>query len=229
MKEGRRQLYRLLVVVLIVALMPVAGLPARAAAPADVFFSEYIEGSSYNKALEIYNGTGAAINLADGQYRILMYFNGSTASTLMIDLTGTVADGDVYVVTNASAVQAIKDQADQITAATNWYNGDDAVVLAKGGTIVDVIGQIGFDPGTQWGVDPASTADNTIRRKAEICAGDTDGTNPFDPALEWDGFANDTFDGLGAHTAACDGAVQEPKINEFSASTTGTDVEYVEV
>ena len=30
------------------------------AAPSDVFFSEYIEGSSNNKALEIFNGTGAA-------------------------------------------------------------------------------------------------------------------------------------------------------------------------
>ena len=29
------------------------------AAPTELFFSEYIEGSSNNKALEIYNGTGA--------------------------------------------------------------------------------------------------------------------------------------------------------------------------
>ena len=33
---------------------------ALAAAPTELFFSEYIEGSSNNKALEIYNGTGAA-------------------------------------------------------------------------------------------------------------------------------------------------------------------------
>ena len=33
----------------------------QAAVPTELFFSEYIEGSSYNKALEIYNGTGAAI------------------------------------------------------------------------------------------------------------------------------------------------------------------------
>jgi predicted extracellular nuclease len=35
---------------------------------ADLFFSEYIEGSSNNKALEIYNGTGAAIDLAAAGY-----------------------------------------------------------------------------------------------------------------------------------------------------------------
>ncbi len=31
-----------------------------AAAPTELFFSEYVEGSSNNKALEVYNGTGEA-------------------------------------------------------------------------------------------------------------------------------------------------------------------------
>src|SRR4051812_32688074 len=55
------------------------GAQAAAAAPTDVFFSEYIEGSSNNKALEIFNGTGAPVNLATGGYAIKMYFNGATA------------------------------------------------------------------------------------------------------------------------------------------------------
>ena len=42
-----------------------------------------------------------------------------------------------------------------------------------------------------------STADNTLRRKAGVTAGDPDGSNAFDPAVEWDGFAVDTFGGLG--------------------------------
>lgn len=67
------------------------------AAPAELFFSEYIEGSSNNKALEIFNGTGAPINLAAGGYDIQMAFNGNPVS-LTIALTGTVAAGDVYVV-----------------------------------------------------------------------------------------------------------------------------------
>ncbi|HEX8779742.1 MAG TPA: hypothetical protein VF728_01050, partial [Nocardioides sp.] len=41
-----------------------AGVGPASAAPTELFFSEYIEGSSNNKALEIYNGTGAAVNLA---------------------------------------------------------------------------------------------------------------------------------------------------------------------
>ena len=65
------------------------------AAPSELFFSEYIEGSSYNKALEIYNGTGAAIDLAAGSYTIAIYFNGSATAGTTIALTGTVDDGDV--------------------------------------------------------------------------------------------------------------------------------------
>ena len=69
-----------------------------------------------------------------------------------------------------------------------------------GGPVVDSIGQVGVDPGTEWGTGLTSTADNTLRRKADITAGDTNPTDAFDPALEWDGFATDTFDGLGSHT-----------------------------
>ena len=47
-------------------------------------------------------------------------------------------------------------------------------------------------------------ADNTLRRKAGICAGDTVTSDAFDPSAEWDGFANDTVDGLGAFTPECD-------------------------
>ena len=36
-----------------------------------------------------------------------------------------------------------------------------------------------------------------------MCAGDTALTDTFVPSVEWDGFAHDTFDGLGAHTGNC--------------------------
>ena len=36
------------------------------AAASTLFFSEYIEGSSYNKALEICKGTGAGVDLTAG-------------------------------------------------------------------------------------------------------------------------------------------------------------------
>jgi predicted extracellular nuclease len=168
--------------------------------PTELFFSEYIEGSSNNKALEISNGTGAPVDLAAGAYNVQMYFNGNPLAGLTINLTGSVVDGDVYVIAQASAGAAILAQADQ-TSGAGWFNGDDAVVLRKGTTVLDVIGQIGLDPGTEWGTGLLSTADNTLRRNLVVAAGDTDGSNAFDPSAEWTGFATDTFFGLGCHTA----------------------------
>lgn len=225
--------FKVLSVFAVLALM-VAALPiqsAQAATPIELFFSEYIEGTSYNKALEIYNGTGATIDLAAGGYKVQIFFNGSSSAGITLTLTGTLANGDVYVVANTNATTpadpAILAQADLVSSA-GFYNGDDAVALVKNGVIIDVIGQIGFDPGSEWGTGLISTQDNTLRRKADVCAGDPDGSNVFDPSLEWDGFATNAFDGLGSHTTNCTPSVIEPKINEFSASTVGTDVEYVE-
>lgn len=167
-----------------------------------LFFSEYIEGTSNNKALEIYNGTGSAVDLAAGGYNIQTFFNGSASAGLTINLTGNVASGDVYVVAHSSANATILAQADQTNGA-GWYNGNDAVVLRKGTIILDAIGQIGFNPGTEWGTGLTSTANNTLRRKSSICSGDVNANDVFDPAVEWNGYATDTFDGLGTHTANC--------------------------
>jgi len=172
---------------------------AAIAAPIELFFSEYIEGASNNKALEIYNGTGAAINLATGAYNVQMFFNGNATAGLTINLTGTVASGDVFVLAHSSADPAILAQADQ-TDGAGWFNGNDAVVLRKGTTILDVIGQIGFDPVTEWGSGIISTQNNTLRRKSHIEAGDTNGSDAFNPAREWHGYAVNSFDGLGSYS-----------------------------
>jgi uncharacterized protein len=169
---------------------------AAQAAPTELFFSEYVEGSSFNKALEIYNGTGAPVNLAG--YSVQMYFNGATTAGLTINLSGTLASGDVYVLADSQAGPEISAVAD-VKPSTNWFNGDDAITLRNGATTVDVIGQIGFDPGSEWGTGLTSTMDNTLRRKSLIVAGDPNGADAFNPAVEWDGFAINTFRGLGAH------------------------------
>ena len=72
----RRAPVAILSVLAVVATGLVAAAPAQAAS-SDLFFSEYVEGSSNNKALEIYNGTGSAINLATAGYSVQMFFNGS--------------------------------------------------------------------------------------------------------------------------------------------------------
>jgi len=217
-KSRGRLLPALLIAAVVLPL--VFALGSARAAPTELFFSEYIEGTSNNKALEIYNGTGAPVNLAAGSYSVHMCFNGNPACTLTIPLTGTVASGDVYVLAQSSASPVILAQADQTNGA-GWFNGDDVVVLLKGGTIVDVIGQLGFDPGTEWGTGLTSTADNTLRRKSSIEAGDTNAVDLFDPAAQWDGFATDDFAGLGAHSTVVGDAAPQVTATTPSAGATG--------
>ena len=186
------------------AIVPLAAPAPVRAAPTDLFISEYIEGTGFNKAIEIFNGTGTPIDLAAGGYTVELYSNGSATLSQTVGLEGTVAAGDVFVLTRADADPALVAVSDQLSPAVVNWNGDDAVALRKGGALVDVIGQIGFDPGTEWGAGLTSTADNTIRRKATIEAGDPNSGDAFDPAVEWVGFANNTFDGFGAHATTGD-------------------------
>lgn len=183
---------------------------AASAAPTDLFISEYVEGSSNNKAIELFNGTGAAVDLTGGGYQLQFHFNGSTTPTSLA-LTGTVAAGDVFVLASSSANAAILAQADQTTGAS-LFNGDDAIVLRRGTTVLDSIGQVGVDPGTEWGSGVTSTENNTLRRLATVTAGDTDPSDAFDPAAQWAGFATDTSDGLGTHTVDGGGPVDQPAV-----------------
>src|SRR5262249_32202830 len=144
----------------------------------------------------IYNNTGAPVNLS--AYQVRMYFNGNPTAGLTINLSGTVANGDVFVLAQASASPAILAQADQ-TNGSGWFNGDDAVALVTSGVFVEVIGQIGVDRGTEWGTGLTSTADNTLQRSTSVTAGDPNGSDPFDPSVEWTGLPTDTFTGLGQY------------------------------
>ncbi|HEX2771800.1 MAG TPA: lamin tail domain-containing protein, partial [Micromonosporaceae bacterium] len=192
-----------------VALAAVGLVPSAAsAAPTDLLISEYIEGSSNNKAIEIFNGTGGPVDLTAGGYVLQVYSNGAATPGLSVPLTGSVADGDVFVFAHASAVPEVLAQADQTTSA-GLFNGDDAVVLRKGSAAVDSLGQVGVDPGAEWGTGLTSTADNTLRRLPSVTTGDTNPTDPFDPAAQWSGLATDTFDGLGSHSTG-GGPVDQP-------------------
>ncbi len=200
----------------VICLWPCA---ASFAAPTDLFISEYVEGSSQNKALEIYNGTNAPIDLSTGQYVLQLYFNGNSTSTSTISLTGTIAAGGTYIVAHSSA--SLGTVTVNLSTASLSFNGNDAIVLRKGGatgTVLDVIGQVGYDPGTEWGSGTATTLDHTLRRMTTICQGDTTLTNVFNPATEWDGFASNSFGGLGSHSTTC--APAGPGLTVFPISLT---------
>ncbi len=174
---------------------------AHAQQPTDLLISEYVEGSSFNKAVELYNGTSSPVVL-DSVYSIAIYFNGNTTPGTTIDLFGTVAPGDVFVLAEDSADPAILAEADQLTGAS-LFNGDDAVVLFRNDTVVDAIGQVGVDPGDEWGTGDTSTRDNTLIRQMDDCTADTDTSDAFDPATHYVGFPQDTFANLGQANLDC--------------------------
>ena len=163
------------------------------------FFSEYIEGSSNNKALEIYNPSDVAIDLSN--YTIYRYGNGSATPTDTFELSGMLAASDVHVTANAGADSVILSVADDSLSFPSpiTFNGDDAVGLLNesSGMLVDVIGEIGVDPGSNWPVGTGSTANFTLVRMPSINEGSTDWTTG---ATEWIVLPINTFDSLGAHT-----------------------------
>ncbi|WP_405598446.1 MULTISPECIES: ExeM/NucH family extracellular endonuclease [unclassified Pseudoalteromonas] len=165
-----------------------------APASANLVISEYIEGSSNNKAIELYNTSSSEISL-DG-YTLSLYSNGKTTVSNKISLTGNLAANSTYVIANASSATALKNKANISSAVAN-FNGDDALVLIQGATVIDSFGQRGVDPGSFWSGGGVKTQNKTLRRKESILIGRTLPDSTFDPSEEWIQFSQDDFDGLG--------------------------------
>ncbi len=177
---------------------PVARSPRGPRAPGDLFFSEYVEGTSNNRAVEIYNPGSTPVSLSGDNYRLEIYANGAASFSSFVNLNGTVPPGGVFVLKHASASSAIVAQQ---TSGALTFTGNDAVILKKAGAIVDAIGRIGENPGSAWTGGGVTTIDATLRRKPSILTGDTNAHDPFDPSVEWTGHPLNDFTGLGWHTA----------------------------
>src|SRR5690606_32639172 len=174
----------------------------------DLFFSEYIEGSSFNKYIEIYNGTGSAVSLSD--YEIRLFSNGSNSATTtnITTLSGILNHGETVVYRNSSAT--IYNGASTVGAAINW-NGDDAVALWKvsSDTAIDIIGQIGTDPGSAWNAGGNTTANATLVRNSNIINGNISNAAGFPSlATEWTMYPIDTVSNLGSHTISSGSATE---------------------
>ena len=173
----------------------------------DLFFSEYAEGSSNNKYVEIYNGTGAEVDLS--AYSVQGTNNGTSwGDDGQRDqaLTGMLADGEVYVLAADQASQEILDYADMALAYESpvHYNGDDGIALLKNGTIIDAIGVENVDPGAGWAVAGVAdaTKDHTLVRKDAIFMGETDwdaSAGTSEDNSEWIVYDKDTWDYRGVH------------------------------
>lgn len=183
-----------------------------------IFISEAAEGSSNNKYLEIYNPTGSTVFLSSYTFGNCSNGcdnpDGSTLTdivdywTFTFPFDATIAPGDVYIVAHPSADPTILDVADM---TYNWLsNGDDAYILADISTsdtiIVDVVGDLGLDPGSGWNVAgvTAATQNHTLVRQPWVISGNAGdwvtsaGTNEFDS--EWLVLESNDWTDLGMHT-----------------------------
>jgi len=154
----------------------------------DLFISEIIEGSSNNKAVEIYNGTDSDIDLS-GVYYLKKQANGAGnwGPVTPYALTGTISANGVYIVAHSSADTTIKNQANQTTGGTPLdFNGNDPVALFKGTALIDVVGTFG---------DTSNfNNDKTLVRKSTVSSPATTYS-----ADDWDTYPTDTFSYLGSH------------------------------
>ena len=199
-----------------------------------LFISEYIEGWSNNKAIEVYNPTGAAIDMSD--YRLERYSNGATASdeNQKVDLSGTIEPNDVLVFVldkqdpdgvdfEAPVWDELAEKADvwlcPVYAENNamYFNGNDAMVLRQisTNTVMDIFGVIGEDPGSA-GWDEI-TQNHTLVRRSEVTTGDVVATDAFDVLAVWDSLEVNTFDELGQHVCDCVVSVDEADRSAFKA------------
>ena len=183
--------------------------------PQDLFISEYAEGSSNNKYLEIYNPTTTTVDLAD--YAIASVSNDPS----IIDLheyfvtfsdgaSISLAPGETYVWANSGA--SFQEISDAVAAngetGSVYFSGDDGYALVKGTddsyVVLDIIGDFKGDPGNGWtvaGIDDA-TKDKTLVRRDNITKGNNDwsssaGTNISDS--EWVVLDKDDFRFVGSH------------------------------
>ena len=154
--------------------------------PNEIFISEYVEGSSNNKALEIANFTGNLINLS--AYTIARDVNSNGTYGAALQLTGTLANGNVHVISRGNASAEIIAVANQLSSGDAMsFNGNDPVGLFKNGVLIDIFGNFG---GTN------DFEDETYRRKPTV----SNPTTAFNLAGEWDASGINNITDLGSHS-----------------------------
>jgi len=159
-----------------------AGSDAGMLVPPLLYFTEYLEGTSFDKALEIVNEGLTDVDLSRCELR--RYSNGSTMA-FSIALTGTLARNDYFVICHSSISDPSR--CDQMTASIS-HNGNDAYELLCDGSLQDSFGRVGEDPMSgAWEGGGLSTAESTLQRRCAIASGDTVSVDAFDPSTEWMG------------------------------------------
>jgi len=205
----------------------------------NIFFSEYAEGSSNNKYLEIYNNSDQTIDLTDYAFP-----NVSNAPTTVgeyeywntFDVGSTIEPYGIFVIAHPSADETILAEAD-MTSFVYFSNGDDGFKLVHGTedsfTVLDEIGDWQGDPGAGWDVAGVSqgTKDHTLVRKSSVQNGNTwansAGTNADDS--EWIVYDQNTWTYLGAHEIDSSLSTSDNKILDMMVYPNPVDGNYITI
>jgi len=150
----------------------------------NLIISEYVEGTSYNKSIEIANFTGQAVDLS--AYSISKNTNGGTSWSSNFALSGSLAHGDVFVVSHPSASTTLRNESDAFVSGLN-FNGNDPIGLFQDGVLIDVVGVFA-------GGSADFAKDVTLVRNANIVA-----PNAVYTDTEWTLFGTNTFSNIGSH------------------------------
>ena len=133
----------------------VAELYEGASEATDLFISAYVEGSSYNKAIALYNGTSRTINLSD--YALGRQHNGAGEIVDYWTMPDKqLAAGETYVFVNSQCTdETLRALADGfIPSHENSpinFNGNDAVALFHSNMLIDIVGAL--NDINNWGKD----------------------------------------------------------------------------
>jgi hypothetical protein len=173
---------------------------ASSAQCSELFFSEYSEGSSNNKYMEIYNPTNAAVDLS--AYSIHQIGNGGSY-TNDFQLYGTLASNAVFVFSTDQADASILAVADTALSypSVAHFNGDDCMLLLNGTDTIDQLGERRVRPSGGWAVGSGSTKDYTLVRKYTIEGPDTAWASTS--IAGWDILPKDDWSNVGIHSSTC--------------------------
>ncbi|UOE42092.1 endonuclease [Chryseobacterium suipulveris] len=159
----------------------------------DLMITKYIEGTANNKALEITNKTGHAVDLT--KYRLsIQYYSGTNYYfPAPYELEGVVENNSTFVVLNPKANLSCitNDQARFVTAAPQLtFDGSNYIELRNSSTTVDAVGTLAVN-------NFATLGNTSLYRNATV-------TQPSSTFVfeEWTKYPNDYCTGLGMLSAS---------------------------
>ncbi|GAB4319050.1 MAG: hypothetical protein Kow00127_11190 [Bacteroidales bacterium] len=157
--------------------------------------SQYVEANSGSnpKGIEIWNNTSGTLDFSTNNLVIEKGSNGSTPTPDYTLSSGTLASGEVLVIGTSDLQTVTQSNGSAFYTYSFSFNGNDALVVKYGGTVTDVFGEPGVDPGSAWTGNGVSTLNQNIALLSGITTGDTDGWS--DPSLRFETISIDPSGG----------------------------------